>query len=273
MKPFSEHVEKGFIRVPIREVKLNEAVSFDEKFSTGVLIIKMKGVVKQHLAITDGAVYVKDGKFLYRFYRERGKALIPGSSIKGAVRTYAEAFLGDKAKAIFGDTNYASHVKFNDVLIEEENLKFEPFDSIIMAKPTKQEKSVKLYTLKPSQEIRRRNDALIEVLPENYSFITEICVEGLSHKQITALLFCFGIADDYTFYVKMGRGKNLGMGAVHFHLERSTLYKSFFPEDNAKIIQNLMSKQNVEKFLKEHGINPDELQKNILSRLMDGGAS
>lgn len=165
MKPFSEHVEKGFIRVPAKEVKLKEVVSFDDKFSTGVLVIKMKGIVKQHLAITDGALYVKDGKFLYKFYRERGKALIPGSSIKGAVRTYAEAFLGDKTtKAIFGSTACASHVKFDDVLVEEKSLKLEPFDSIIMANP-KQEKSVKLYTLKPSQEIRRRNDALIEVLP------------------------------------------------------------------------------------------------------------
>lgn len=273
MKPFSEHVEKGFIRVPAKEVKLKEVVSFDDKFSTGVLVIKMKGIVKQHLAITDGALYVKDGKFLYKFYRERGKALIPGSSIKGAVRTYAEAFLGDKTtKAIFGSTACASHVKFDDVLVEEKSLKLEPFDSIIMANP-KQEKSVKLYTLKPSQEIRRRNDALIEVLPEGYNFTTEICAEGLSYEQITALLFCFGIADGYMFYVKMGRGKNLGMGAVHFHLEQSTLYKSFFPEDNTKIIQDLMSKQKVENFLKGHGIKPEELQKNILSKIMDGETS
>ncbi|MDI3473310.1 MAG: hypothetical protein PWQ20_1657 [Thermotogaceae bacterium] len=253
--------EKGYIvcEKNSKAPKL-EVYDFINRFDGEVGVLKLKGKVIQEVAVTDNIQYPEDGKIVYKFYRENGKPLLPGSSLKGSVRTYFEFFFGNEnADLVFGSNKGASRVLFEDKYLKEEWLTKVDVPKFI-AKPKDRESKllVKLYKLKPSEEYKNRTNQMEAIKKGRLNF--NIIIQGLSPDALKAILFSFGLFKNYKFPLKIGRGKNIGYGAIEYEFvsyERSEFSK----------IQNIDYKKFLEdeklgnKFLEKYKIDDELLSK------------
>ncbi len=167
----------------------------------------------QPLCVSDGIMQVKNGGSFFSLYRQSGKILIPGSSIKGAVRSYATAIGGELvAEKLFGKNSQSSLVFFEDVLgdwkVVHQGLpqQFAPSNS---------RGEVKLYK-KHTPTVAPRSVHVFEALDRGQTLSFDISFKGLNEEQIGFLLISLGMDPQYPFILKIGRGKSLNLGAVSF---------------------------------------------------------
>lgn len=189
-------------------------------------VLKLEVVTRSNTCFTQGDLLMKEGKITNVLSREGTRVLIPGASLKGAIRTYAE-FLSNSCAAsgtascndrlcivcsMFGTLGKLGRVQFNDALVDGSSLK-----TTVVSGPSQwqgratQPNTGKIYSHVFS-EIGEKNSAY-EVIEPGNSFDIKITLKGLTKKEFGLLAVALGISEK-RFAVKLGRGKNIGFGSV-----------------------------------------------------------
>lgn len=227
---------KGYFMVNPSNLKWNDAEDpqrwsfldcLTEGRYSGFLDLTFK--LSQPFSVTDGIERVKNGKIFLKMHRVGDHLLIPGSSLKGAVRTYFEALCGfEMAGRVFGNEKRASMVYFSDVLLHIGQVKIAekeyPEQFAGGSKKPKQSaersnelQKIRLYTERPSNEYKKK-ELLLEVI-ENGQFRTRVIFRNMTPRLLLAFLTSLGaLSISKDLYLKVGRGKNVGFGLVKIDL-------------------------------------------------------
>ena len=133
---------KGYLRLKIPKLSAHissQEFSHIDAFGSDRLngILRIGVVTKSYTCFTQGDLLMKEGKITNVLSREGTRVLIPGASLKGAIRTYAE-FLSNSCAgsgtascsdrlcivcSMFGTLGKLGRVQFNDVHIDGSSLK------------------------------------------------------------------------------------------------------------------------------------------------------
>lgn len=294
-----EGVEKGFFNFEIenlegvRHPQINFLESFSKNRYCGFMDVSLH--LEQPFSVTDGIerrlnpetakkLGFSGEKILLKMYKVDNKILIPGSSLKGAFRTYFEAVFGyDLAKAIFGNakTN-ASMIYFSDILLEAKQ--------ILVTYPEQFGKeggsgrkggnTIRLYKKKASEEYPKEESKrlyVVTALNEKEEIKTRIIFKSLPKEFLVAfsLFFnSFSIFKQFPVQLKIGRGKNVGMGLIIPKLDdmRYLDLKSNPPEykefDMKKVAEELKQKNSEMWEIVSHARKRLEM---IMKQTLDGG--
>ncbi|WP_448516527.1 RAMP superfamily CRISPR-associated protein [Pseudothermotoga sp.] len=242
-----DRVEKGYFVFEIEEPqdlrmpKINFLDSFSKDSYCGYMDVSLK--LEQPFSVTDGIerrltpdlarkLGFTGEKIMLNMYvvKDGGtsKLLIPGSSLKGAFRAYFEAVYGfDLAEAIFGSTNGASTVYFSDVLIESEPIP-RPYPEQFGQEggsDRKATRKIRLYKKQPSAEYSQKESECLYVvmcLNKGVEIKTRVVFKAIPKVYLFVLSLFFNsvkIFKRLQVHLKIGRGKNLGMGLILPKLE------------------------------------------------------
>ncbi|HDP76668.1 MAG TPA: hypothetical protein ENN47_00485 [Mesotoga infera] len=222
---------KGYMRLLIpKNISHIESREFSHIDSLGNNrlngVLRLEAVTRSNTCFTQGDLLMKEGKITNVLSREGTRVLIPGSSLKGAIRTYAE-FLSNSCAgsgtasctdrlcivcSMFGTLGKLGRVQFNDVLVDESNLKITVVLGPSQWKGNATQTNVgKIYSHVFS-DTGEKNSAY-EVIEPGNSFNIEITLKGLTKKEFGLLAVAMGFSRK-CFAVKLGRGKNIGFGSV-----------------------------------------------------------
>jgi len=239
-------------------------------------IIKVKVKVFTPLVFSSGEFYGKNQNIFYPLKRENEKIVIPGSSIKGTLRSYAEALspschldppCGEDQNALCVDCSIfgtfgkkfstMGKVHFNDVFLNPESLKIKNVDMPRQFGGKETKDRVKIYS-----HIHKENGQKVfsyESLDTNSEFDFEIQFHGMDKKELGLLVLAMGCAKDNSFGVKFGHGKNEGYGSAKINLKELWM----MPKDAFSEIEKT-DLSNLDEYTKEYLENAD---KNVLANL------
>jgi len=197
--------------------------------------------------------YELDDKGIYQPFARRGdQPIIPGTCIKGVIRTYAEA-LSPSCEAgrcreciccsIFGTLGFQGRVSFCDTQPVNPQGVTE-ISSIGVRWQGRLEDGRRFYFhSKPSSSRPidpRKGQPLpeerVEVVREGTEFHLEALFENFSKEEMGLLLLAMGVSPDHRFDLKLGGGKNRRLGSVQFEVESIQLlspeatYAAFEPD-------------------------------------------
>jgi len=260
-----------FFWIPLEKAPQRDIPVFHEAFRgwTGWLDLEIE-VYSEYLYVGSGQIELAplpngQEQARYAFTRRDGKLVIPGTSIKGAVRAVFEAITnscvsqrgwrerlqfaphqacglvrkGKEQQArlcpacrMFGTTGYRGRVYFSDAKpvdeIETTTIK------ISELWPPKRTQGRKFYETKSFQKQDfwpKRNTRFLEVLPKGVKFRTALRFENLGEAELGALIRALGI--DFgsnqavnIFPVKLGGAKPRCLGSVYFHPTQVTVVAS-----------------------------------------------
>lgn len=284
---------KPFFWIPLgKEGPVKKAPPAHDRFKD------WSGRLELEIEVASEYLYVGSGNFelfnlngreqaYYAFARRDGQLVIPGTSIKGAVRSIVEALSnscvpqvakGERAprhdrcrdeKALcpacrlFGTTGYGGRVHFSDAVpigeARTEKVK------IADLWPPRQAEGRKFYHAGSFQRLDtqpQKSHRFIEVVPRGSKFATTLHFENASNAEmgllIRALGLDFGQQDPskvvYAFPIKLGGAKPRCLGAVYLRPKRLYLV----PE-GPEIFSALLA-----------GGKPSPLMENLKAWLMDG---
>jgi len=209
---------------------------------TGTLAFKLTLLTPLHIG--SGLLCLRNGKVVKEFYRCGGKAVIPGSSLKGVFRSIAEAIsnscvsktrghLPDVLKEcgsdgsnrlcvccrLFGGRGYKARVRFHDAHpLPRGELSVEKIQSLW--KPRILRRGWKFYKHgRPS--LGDEPLEILEVFPKGTCFSFEVEIESLNQAEMNLLLTAMGIFGD--FYPKLGGAKSRCFGSAEVKLLRVKL--------------------------------------------------
>jgi len=166
------------------------------------------------------------------FFRRDGRIIIPGTSVKGVVRSYAEA-LSPSCEAgrcsgnnlciccaIFGTLGFQGRITFLDAEpqnpegIATQILCVEARWQPRLDHPNRRKFYIhddyRKWVAKPSDGER------LETVNEGTKFTCDIHFQNVQKQEIGLLLLAMGLAPGRQFDLKMGGGKNRGLGSVQF---------------------------------------------------------
>ena len=218
-----------------------------EEQGRGSMTIEVKAISKLFVGTGE---YEVDAQGIYQpFARIGARLAIPGTSIKGTVRAYAEALSsscdlssspeGEACRAdrgsvciccrIFGALGFQGSITFSDTATLEPTVvdltKYTM--SVRRSDPQGRYREGRrfYYHNKPgSPRLTNRRtgrlfpDERVEVIPEGTKFISELLFENLSKEEIGLLLLAMGLSPAHRFNLKLGGGKNRQLGSVCFDL-------------------------------------------------------
>ncbi len=222
------YVQRKEPSAPVATTVKHSDIYKDPKLFYGTLIGYIKTL--KPLCFTQNLFKFQNEKPTYLLQREGGKIVLPGSQLKGAIKTYMQALSEsydeenknnsnkvDLVNSITGSMDYSSRLLFNDIIIDEKKAKTKIIDG-------KQQWNQKLENRYPSIRLYSHNDhedldhkVLFEVLPTKTYLDFEILIKGLTKVEMGLLFLATGIVPKYQFDLKIGRGKNLDMGSVRFY--------------------------------------------------------
>ncbi len=193
----------------------------------------VKAGAQEYLAALQASKRVRDNETLRRRY------LIPGSSIKGAVRSIVEAITASCVRIVqnkyrrylpsgyvgcsqedelclacrlFGAQDYQGHVSFEDAVAPPGSLV--SVETPLLWAPARSKQGRKFYPhAKPAQGADPRTCIKTGTqLPLRIHFI------NLSEAELGVLLTALGLHPKYSFPIKLGGGKPVGLGSVKLTL-------------------------------------------------------
>lgn len=233
----------------INEKKVEEITheKYRPNFYSGKLTLTLQ--TEQDFLIGSGEVEIRNNRQYLSFARihNSNKIVIPGSSLKGATRTYVEALSpscisteqnackkDDKpcpACAIFGKQDYQGRVFFKDA--ELINGKLNNNKEIVQRRPPRIScLGRRFYYFAEPQKVLGRQKELIEVVEKGAKFKFEIEFTNLYGWELGLLLLSMGTDTENTkdFSLKIGGAKNRKCGkvkiipdAIHFFNKREWL--------------------------------------------------
>ena len=209
--------------------------------------------------------YEVDSQGIYQPFARTGERLvIPGTTIKGVVRTYAEALSPsceggrcDVSKGrvciacrIFGALGFQGRVTFCDTEgLDPNKVKLRKYTMSVRWSGRRRDGRRFYYHNKPTSQILVNSktgkplpEERVEVVPKGTRFTSELIFENLSNEEMGLLLLAMGLSPKYRFDLKLGGGKNRRLGSVRFHLPSginvagNDIYTSFAPEYEVKDI-------------------------------------
>lgn len=193
---------------------------------TGRMVVQIEALSPIHVGSGD---YEVDGWGIYvPFARKNGQVAIPGTSIKGAVRTYAEALSpsceGGRCTGselcigcqIFGARGLQGRVAFGDAEAAG-NVNTRPYQ--MTARWSGGFPGGRRFYRhgRPGPTELPGGRERVEVVPAGTKFESEVFIHGLTEPELGLLLLAMGLGPDgYRFDLKLGGGKNRGLGSVRF---------------------------------------------------------
>lgn len=188
-------------------------------------------ITEQPLLVGSGEAEVTNGGQVLCFARihKKGKLVIPGSSLKGAIRTYAEALspscraVTDNCKkcpacTIFGSTDHQGRFGFEDAEFEA---KTESKSIDQRRKPTVECPGRKFYYFDLPEPIGGEQE-LVEVVPKDTRIACRARFANLADWELGLVLLAMGTGKDgLGFSLKICGAKNRKMGKVRF--DRATV--------------------------------------------------
>jgi CRISPR-associated protein Csm3 len=215
---------------------------------TGRLRLRLRCLTAVHVG-SGGYVLAPDGRLAFGLVRRAGRPVIPGSTIKGVVRSVAEAVSRscgpafpscDPARGLcpscllFGVVHRGkvlrSRVRCGEWEPEGDTAADLGFLGVPVPHNPRRPTSVgggagrKLYL--HSAEARR-GPLLLEVFRPGCQLRGEIWFENLADDELRLLAFALGL--DGTFRHKLGGAKASGLGSVELTLERAELRRGLEP--------------------------------------------
>lgn len=244
------------IERPRRDKEKVEVTGHDKpKGMTGIATFNMK-VTSEYLFVGDGRQdYSQEYQEAYhRFFRSKEQLTVPGTTLKGAVRSVAEAIsnscisvrswndrrkLGKYPKCrvpktrnkkmikicpacrIFGTTDYKGHISFSDALpdgsIESRIIKIAE-----LWRPRKLILKRKFYKSGKYIDLRDQSPEMnyryIEAVPKNSIFTFNLFFENAQESDLSLVFHSMGINQD--FEIKVGGAKPCCLGNVSFEARK-----------------------------------------------------
>ena len=247
-KPFA------YVDIPGEGPEKGEYIAHDKfyggKLLTGKLELELE-VISDYLFVGSGNYDLreKDKLVYYSFFRTNGDIVIPGTSIKGAVRSVLEAisnscvsqrgrreehfathkrceFELEKGKTnlcpackLFGTTGYAGRASFFDAHPEHpEKSDIEIVKIHELFPPRINKGKRKFYQNKKFNPVRNqrqeRNYRFVEAVKKGSTFKSALSFQNIEKKELALLLYAMGIGQDYM--IKIGGAKPRCFGTVRF---------------------------------------------------------
>lgn len=213
---------------PDRELLSEEACHDSFKRLTGHMRLFLKAV--KPLFVGSGE-YEFDNQCIYLpFTRRAGKLIIPGSSLKGFIRSYTEAlspscFGGECQEGrlcpccgIFGAKDYMGRVSFLDAQPSGEYSTEIVEIKIRWGRSNRDRGGRRLYYHGDVWEAEKDTGERVEVVPSETQFHFNLLFKNLAEWELGLLILAMGISPKYRFDLKMGGGKNRGLGSIRFEL-------------------------------------------------------
>jgi CRISPR/Cas system CSM-associated protein Csm3 (group 7 of RAMP superfamily) len=273
------YVQRNEPSAPVRTRVRHSDVYKDSKLFYGTLIGYIRTL--KPLCFTQNLFSFQSGKPTYLLQREGGKIVLPGSQLKGAIKTYMQALSEsydeedenkskniDLVNSITGNMGYSSRLLFNDIIIDEKNVRTEIIDGKQQwsQKLKKRDPVIRLYSHYMHEELD--NKIRFEVIPTNTLLDFEILIKGLTKVEMGLLFLAMGIVPKYQFNLKIGRGKNLDMGSVRF-----TPLKLIWPNKSFKNTRKVYVEKNLAQFIYSCGNaylkNISEANKENLTKIIN----
>jgi CRISPR/Cas system CSM-associated protein Csm3 (group 7 of RAMP superfamily) len=204
--------------------------------------------------------YEVDANGLYQPFARKGSSLIiPGTSIKGVIRTYAEAlspsceggrYRGKECGkciscSIFGALGFQGRVTFCDTHPIDPRGTVDGTYTMSVRWSGRADHGRRFYyhNNPRSPVIYDRNNRplpseRVEVVNEGTQFTCEVFFENLGQQEMGLLLLAMGLSPKYPFNLKLGGGKNRRLGTVRFESDAIELfsadsYSTFAPTPKA----------------------------------------
>jgi CRISPR/Cas system CSM-associated protein Csm3 (group 7 of RAMP superfamily) len=252
---------KPFFWIPLTHSERKDAPVSHESFKglNGYLDIEVK-VQSDYLYVGSGSILLNARKqSYYAFAKRNGKLIIPATSMKGPVRSIAEAIssscvsqkswrdqatgLNDPCKVkkgqeassrlcpacgLFGTTGYMGRVHFVDAVpVTSLNPQIIKISDLWPPRVALGRKFYQAKTFVPQDNETERNHRFLEVVPKGSIFATRIYFENTSPSEMGLLIRALGIGfpeggpdnPRYLVPVKIGGAKPRCLGAVRFAIE------------------------------------------------------
>lgn len=259
IRPLAE--PKPFFWIPLEYSDRKHVPVSHDRFRglNGYLDLNVK-VQSDYLYVGSGSILLNErNQSYYAFARRGGKLVIPATSMKGPVRSIAEAISGscvsqasrrDKIRGLkdpcrirkdqeasselcpacglFGTTGYMGRVHFIDAVpVGELKPKIEKISDLWPPRVAMGRKFYQAKTFVPQNNESERNHRFLEAVPKNSVFATKLFFENTSAGEMGLLIRSLGIgfpendSTDPTYLVpiKIGGAKPRCLGAVRFEVK------------------------------------------------------
>lgn len=270
-----------------------------ETFKENLLTAQMTFVIKvlsEYLFVGSGLYDYKGNTVYYAHFRTNGEIAIPGTGIKGSVRSIVEAisnscvlhiarnekrvrpsthkpceFKEDKTEnlglcpacRIFGTTGYSGRVRFSDgktiKLIGPEIVKIGELFA-----PTNVEKKRKFYQNKKFLPIGdskpEKNTRFVEAIKKDSTFAVNLSFDNLSKSELSLLLHAMGIGQE--FLIKVGGAKPRCFGSVKFMPQKMKVSNNIYDDFDEK------GGKTLESYLQEILSNKQLIKENLLDQFV-----
>ncbi|MGB9877932.1 MAG: RAMP superfamily CRISPR-associated protein [bacterium] len=243
---------------PIRKPLSFYHDAYKENTFTGRFYIWLKTLTPIFVGSGTVEITPSGNQQYFTFARLGGKIVIPGSSLKGDVRQYAEALSfscydgscgGDDlcpACGIFGsrEAHFLGRVAFEDAKLYKAPQKITRVITIPQRWGPRIEygNGRKFYYHAPPDIISGRDKEWLEVVEKESYFIFLLSFENLEGWELGLLILAMGLAPDWEFPLKVGGGKNRGLGLVKLELIEG---KSFLYPDPKQLCSSLSPQREV----------------------------
>ncbi len=259
MEPTGPVVEpKPYFSIGLRDQPSRSSLAPHDRFSgwTGRLDLEIR-VVSAYLHVSSGVIKVDAADRAYAaFVRRDGELVIPGSSIKGAIRSIVEAISnscvrlvargehpsshqacvpvspGQEQKAalcpacaLFGATGYRGRVHFADACpVSQVSTSIVKIAELWEPRRAGGRKFYHVKQFRPLNDRPELNHRFVEAVPRGAHFTTVLTFENTTAAEMGLLIRALGIERDlqrpgngtFIFTPKLGGGKPRCLGAVRF---------------------------------------------------------
>ncbi|MEM3794662.1 MAG: RAMP superfamily CRISPR-associated protein [Thermoprotei archaeon] len=226
------------------------------RYLSRVFTIKVRFKTLEPTAVCSGEVIAEEESrgrvhYIYKHFVDGGGTpVIPASSVKGCVAFYHRLLVNNANRTadLFGAESLASRVSFS-------NLK--PMEKIDLIRlkvgrqwPPKKKmiNAVKVYVA-TNMYNSGKEDIYIEAIPSNKILETNFVVINADKRDLVELLASIGFGGQNNRSIRIGRGKNLGMGKIIVH-GRLEIYQGV---ENQEVDVNQYLSEIEKLFTSEYG--------------------
>ncbi|MEO0082695.1 MAG: RAMP superfamily CRISPR-associated protein [candidate division WOR-3 bacterium] len=205
---------------------------FDDKRLTGRLEATL--ITEQPLLIGSGEVEVEGGdngvqRLQFARLASGSRLVIPGSSLKGAIRTYAEA-LSPSCRAvtdncrrcpactIFGSTDHQGRLCFADSVLGQ-GVATQKIRIVQRRGPKRECRGRKFYYFEYPKHTPGSQMEEVEVIPKDVRIVCTATFLNLTKWELGLILLAMGLGHNGVvkpFSLKLGGGRNRRLGRVRF---------------------------------------------------------
>ncbi|MHA1427095.1 MAG: RAMP superfamily CRISPR-associated protein [Candidatus Helarchaeota archaeon] len=264
-----ENLERDFIKDKFQHDKINNIFKMDFEIKNETPIFIGEGPLK---------IVRQDNICCLKTVHAQNKPYIPGSSLKGCIRTYFEyiephsCLLNLKRKrescrinpkemnfklcktcSLFGASGFASRIFFSDAFPTKENIKLKISYRTRSFQPKEASGRVRKYYGKMRFQDSRgynRKEALLTI-PEGTILKSDLIILNPQKDEIGRIFHAMGMRPEKRI-LKIGGGKHRGFGKIEFRATK--IMQGSLPEflsNEMKILSGIELEQHIKKKMNE----------------------